>query len=90
MTVGCLVGVLPHPGARGIGRAEGLRHGLPEDRGIGCQSQPKIAHFYQSKIAHFERGVVPRDAVVGGVELGVAVGYRVGAATATSLAAATR
>ena len=28
-----------------------------------CQSQLKIAHFYQSKIAHFWCGVVPPDSV---------------------------
>ena len=30
-----------------------------------CQSQPKIAHFCQSKIAHFGLGFVPPDAVLG-------------------------
>ncbi len=30
-----------------------------------CQSQPKTAHFCQSKIAHFGLGFVPPDAVLG-------------------------
>ena len=29
--------------------------------------EPKIAHFWQSKISHFERAVAPPDAVFGGV-----------------------
>ena len=33
--------------------------------GAPCQSQPKIAHFCQSKIAHFGLGFVPPDAVLG-------------------------
>ena len=32
---------------------------------VRCQSQPKIAHFCQSKIAHFGLGFVPPDAVLG-------------------------
>ena len=32
---------------------------------VVCQSQPKIAHFCQSKIAHFGLGFVPPDAVLG-------------------------
>ena len=31
---GGLIGVLPEPGARGVRRAEGPGHGVPEDRGI--------------------------------------------------------
>ena len=54
MTVGCLVGVLPHPGARGIGRAEGLRHGLPEDRGIG---RPAGLHDRQQGPGRREHGI---------------------------------
>ena len=34
-------------------------------RKTDCQSQPKIAHFCQSKIAHFGLGFVPPDAVLG-------------------------
>ena len=33
--------------------------------GNSCQSQPKTAHFCQSKIAHFGLGFVPPDAVLG-------------------------
>ena len=32
--LGGLVGVLPDPSARGVGRAEGLRHGVSEGRGV--------------------------------------------------------
>ena len=35
------------------------------DFGEACQSQPKIAHFCQSKIAPFGLGFVPPDAVLG-------------------------
>ena len=42
------------------------------------------------EISHFERAVVPPDAVFWGYGLGRAVGNRVGAATAKSLAATTR
>ena len=30
-----------------------------------CQWQPKVAHFWLSKITHFVRAVVPPDAVLG-------------------------
>ena len=55
-----------------------------------CQLRLKTFHFCRSKISHFERAVVPPDAVFWGVGLCRAVGNRVGAATAKSLAATTR
>ena len=47
--------------AKAVCLGEALR---PEFRDY-CQSQPKIAHFCQSKIAHFGLGFVPPDAVLG-------------------------
>ena len=34
-----------------------------------CQLRLKISHFCRSKISHFERAVVPPDAVFGGTDL---------------------
>ena len=53
---GGLVGVLPDPGARSIGRTEGLRHGIPEGRGI--ERQAGLQHRQQSPRCR-EQGVGP-------------------------------
>ena len=55
-----------------------------------CQWQSKIAQFWQLKIVQFERGVAAPRRGVGDVGLDGAMGKRVAAATAKSLAAATR
>ena len=39
------------------------------DTGTPCQLRLKISHFCRSKISHFERAVVPPDAVFGGTDL---------------------
>ena len=55
-----LVGVLPDPGALGVGRAEGLRHGVPEGRGIEGLSR---LQYRQQGAGRGEQGVACDGAV---------------------------
>ena len=45
--LGRLVGVLPHPGAPGVARPEGARHGLPQDRGV--EGAPRLQMGQQGR-----------------------------------------
>ncbi|MDE0052508.1 MAG: hypothetical protein OXO52_22220 [Rhodospirillales bacterium] len=55
--LGGLVGVLPDPAALGVGCAEGLGHGVPEDRGI---ERPAGLQHRQQGLGRYEEGIACR------------------------------
>ena len=70
------IGPLLPTDTRGMARVDdrrvlsGIVHALRNGgRWADCQLRLKISHFCRSKISHFERAVVPPDAVFGGTDL---------------------